>query len=376
LRATLVAPHGAILARSAPLAASDPAPRWFYQILVHEPGIVRIGVPTSSGQSGVIMLETDSRNEIAEAWSDATLTFTILALFCGSSALLVYWIVGRALKPLNMLVQGFQRVGRGDYAPQAPAGGPTELAQLSSGFNQMVDRLGRMSQRKDQLEEQLVEAQEEERAEIARDLHDEIGPLLFAVSVDLAAFQEHEGLRSDPQLRTRLAATTEAIARMRQHVKAILGRLKPPTVADLGLRHSVERLIAFWSTRYPQVSFQVDIAEEDIGADVAVQLYRIIQESVNNALRHGRATLVGLKVLWESDSSLLLEVSDNGVGLQAGNLQGGFGLSGMRERVATLGGELAVAAGPDGCGVTVRARLPLVVDEFAAWRAQGGGLPV
>jgi two-component system, NarL family, sensor histidine kinase UhpB len=97
--ARLLAPHGAVLARSTPLPSTEPPPEWFYRMLVHDPKVSRIRVPMSSGRLGVILLETDSRNEIAEAWSDATLTFSILALFCCSSALLVYWIVAHALKP-------------------------------------------------------------------------------------------------------------------------------------------------------------------------------------------------------------------------------------------------------------------------------------
>ena len=112
----------------------------------------------------------------------------------------MYWIVGRALKPLNEIIAALRRVGDGDYAEQAPARGPSEFMQLSNGFNQMVTRLARMSGRKDRLEEQLVEVQEEERAELASDLHDEIGPLLFAVNVDLMAFQAHSAIATDPGL--------------------------------------------------------------------------------------------------------------------------------------------------------------------------------
>jgi len=373
LRATLIAPHGAVLARSTPLPSDDPAPAWFYAMLAHAPGVSRIPVSMSSGRSGMILLETDSRNEIGEAWSDATLTFVILALFCGLSALLVYWIVGRALTPLNAVVMAFQRVGQGDYAPQAPHGGPSELVQLSEGFNQMVTRLARMSQRKEQLEEQLVEVQEEERAELARDLHDEIGPLLFAVNVDLAALQEHDVIRADSQLRARLTATGEAVLRMQQHVRSILGRLRPPTVADLGLRNSVERLIAFWRTRYPTIAFEADILDDELSADLGSRIYRIVQESVSNALRHGHPARIELKVFWESATSLLVEIRDDGLGLQPNGRQGGLGLTGMRERVASVGGEFAVSAGHDGHGVTIQARFPLAPEQAPFEKILSGG---
>ena len=363
LRATLLAPDGTVSARSTPLPSSDPAPGWFFGMLAHDPAVSRVPGPMSSGRSGVILLETDSRNEIAEAWSDAILTFGILTLFCCSSALLVYWVLGRALRPLSAVVLAFQRVGEGDYTPQAPAGGPRELVQVCNGFNQMVTRLAQMSQRKNQLEEQLVEAQEEERAELARDLHDEIGPLLFAVNVDLAALQEHPAIRCDPPLCSRLTAMGEVVVRMQQHVRSILGRLRPPTVADLGLRHSIETLIAFWHSRYPAVSFHIELADEDFAADLATRIYRVVQESINNSLRHGRPSRIDLSVSPETANSLLVEVRDDGVGLQPNVSRGGLGLTGMRERVMALGGELAVSAGPGGRGVIVRARLPYAAQD-------------
>lgn len=364
LRVLLLAPHGAVLAQSMPMPPEDPAPDWFYRMLVRAPGVGRVTVPLSSSRSGTIVIQTDSHNEIGEAWSDATLTFTILGLFCSLNALLVSWILGRALQPLNKIIAAFRRVGGGDYAAQAPEMGPREFMQLSRGFNQMVTRLALMSRRKDMLEEQLVEVQEEERAELACDLHDEVGPLLFAVSVDLVALQGHAAIAADSQLRTRLAATGEAVSRMQQHVRSILGRLRPPTVADLGLRHSVERLTAFWSTRYPSVAFRVDISEEDLSSEVGSQIYRIVQESISNALRHGRPSCIELRVQREDDAWFSVEICDDGVGLQSDGIHGGLGLTGMRERVSARGGELEVTTGAGGRGVRVRARLPVALEEI------------
>lgn len=359
LRAMLLSPQGEVLARSLPLSASNPAPAWFYRMLAGSPGVRRISVPMGGGSVGSLELQTDAHNEIAEAWSDATLTFMILVLFCSLNSLSVYWIVGRALSPLDALIAAFHRVGRGDYEVQAPERGPLELVQLSRHFNQMVGQLADMSQRKERLEEQLVEVQEEERAELARDLHDEIGPLLFAVAVDLVALQSHEALRADPRLQERLAATGEAVSRMQQQVRATLGRLRPAIGIDLGLQHSFERLTAFWSLRYPAVSFEVDLDEEPVSREVASQVYRIVQESVSNALRHGHPSRIALRVRREGTELLRVEISDDGKGLHAG-LRSGQGLTGMRERVQALGGTLEIcAADSQGRGVRVQACLPV-----------------
>jgi two-component system, NarL family, sensor histidine kinase UhpB len=357
LRAAMLSADGSVLIQSTPLPSTEPAPGWFYKLLARRPAVRRIVVPGRAPYAA-ILLETDAHNEIGEAWSDAILTLTVLALFCSLSALLSYWMTGRMLRSLNAISLSFRRVGAGDYATHVAEWGPHELQELSVGFNEMVARLADMSRRKDRLEEQLVEVQEEERSELARDLHDEVGPLLFAVSVDLTALQQHEAIRSDAAINGRLSATHDAVSRMQQHVKAILGRLRSPTVADLGLARSVETLASFWRTRYPLVTFDIEIAEEGFDVDVSASMYRIIQESVSNALRHGHPKSIELRVVRE-DTSMLVEVRDDGVGLPPDRDNQGLGLTGMRERVSSLNGELEVASGPGGRGVRVTARLPI-----------------
>jgi two-component system, NarL family, sensor histidine kinase UhpB len=360
LRAMLIAPDGSLVAHSTPSAPSDPAPGWFYSLFVRAPHIARINLAAPFNRYGTIVLETDSHNEISEVWSDVVLTLAVLSMFCLLSAALVFWTTGRALRPLGEITSAFARIGDGDYALRLPELGPRELAQLRRGFNRMVERLGDMERRKLLLEEQLVGVQEEERSELARDLHDEIGPLLFAVSVDLAALQEWETLRTDRQAQGRLEAALDAVASMQQRVKAILGHLRPPTIADLGLSHSIQRLVAFWETRYPRVSFEVSVPEDSLSADIGVRVYRVVQESISNALRHGSPGRIDVNVVREDGETLLVQVSDDGRGFshdpQAGS---GMGLRGMRERVTALGGELSVSAGEGGRGVTVSARLPM-----------------
>ena len=150
---------------------------------------------------------------------------------------------------------------------------------------------------------------------------------------------------------------------MQQHVKSILGRLRPPTVADLGLLPCIERLTAFWSTRYPSVAFHVDILDENLSSEWGSQIYRIVQESISNALRHGRPSRIEVRVSRAEEAWILVEVSDDGVGLQSEGAHGGLGLTGMRERVSARGGALEVSPGPGGRGVRVRARLPALFIE-------------
>lgn len=360
LRATLLGPSGAVLARSRPLPPADAPPSWFYHLLAYPPQTRLLALP--GPLAGSILLQTDSHNEISEVWSTAVLMLGTLVLVCSLNAVLAYWITGRALRPLAEIVSACARIGLGDYALEIPESGARELAQLCAGFNRMAGQLAQLAARQHRLEEQLVQVQEEERAELARDLHDEVGPLLFAASVDLAALKQEQIICSHATLSARLEATRDAVNRMQQHVRSILGRLRPPTVADLGLSCSIERLAAFWRTRYPGVTFHLDVAEESVSTEMGTRIYRIVQESISNAVRHGQPQRIEVSVHREGSHCIRVQVRDDGVGLQAGKGTG-LGLTGMRERVAALGGKLEVSSGNEGRGVVVCAHLPVTCAE-------------
>jgi two-component system sensor histidine kinase UhpB len=355
VQASLVGLDNRVLSRSTPLAPSDPAPQWFYRLLSTRPVSSVIGLPPPFSRFGAILLETDSRNEISEVWGDVVVTLAILAGFCGLNAVLVFWVTGRALRPLDAVSAAFNGLGAGNYGLRVQERGPRELAELCRGFNRMAERLADIEARKHRLEHQLEAVQEEERSELARDLHDEIGPLLFAVSVDLSVVQQDDAIRNTP-MASRIESIRDSMARLYKDVKAILGRLRPATVIDLGPAQAIDGLVSFWQTRYPAVVFDVHAPTEGFGAEIDDAVYHLILESLSNALRHGRPTRIEVQVVLEGDQ-VSTRIADNGVGLESGAHAPGFGLIGMQERVESLGGVVSIKNSPSG-GVVVAARLP------------------
>jgi len=186
--------------------------------------------------------------------------------------------------------------------------------------------------------------------------------LLFAVSVDLASIRQQTELPLNPTIVSRLDAIRDAVNQMQRHVKSILGRLRPPTLLDLGPAQAIDNLIVFWRARYPAVAFDVDMPPSSFGPAIDEQIYRIIQESLNNALRHGGAQHIAIAVRLNADGVITVDVCDDGVGFQTAN-GAGFGLLGMQERVQSLGGTLSARNRHDRSGVIVSARLPYAVDE-------------
>jgi len=155
-----------------------------------------------------------------------------------------------------------------------------------------------------------------------------------------------------------MGAIQQSVAHMQRLVRDILGRLRPTELIDLGLAAAIGELADFWRERHPAIVFDVKVAEDETLAltEAAREtLYRVVQESLANAVRHGRPARIEVVVGRDDGGEVFARVADNGV--STGKPEGGgFGLIGMRERVAAAKGTLAIERG---AGWTVTARLPL-----------------
>jgi two-component system, NarL family, sensor histidine kinase UhpB len=358
LRASLMAPSGIAVATSKLLIPRNHAPEWFQRIVAAPALTERIELPGRFAALGTILLETDSHNEGVEAWNDAILSLTLLAAFSSLVLGLVYGTLGRALRPLDQMAVGFARIGRGDYRARMADSGPAELAEVCRGFNQMASRLADMQRRNRRLGAQLTVVQEEERAELARNLHDDIAPLLFAVSADVASIQKDEAARSSTKIRSRLETIRETIVQMQQQVRGILGLLRPHVVTELGLVHAIDNLVGFWQKRDPSIDLETHLGSNSFGDRLDETVYRVVQEALSNAMRHGHPTRIKIAAKREADGHVAVEVADDGGGLRDFADDAGFGLVGMHERVKAVGGTLTVKNRADGRGVIVSARLP------------------
>jgi len=357
LRASVLDKSGAAIAASTPQSPEEPVPDWFYRLLAGEPLRVHLRYP-AVGEGHTILLETDAANELSEVWSDIKLALQVLSLFCALVLALVYWTLARGLRPLNDLTAAFSRIGEGDYGVRLVEQGSAELARVAAGFNRMAGRLAKMEVQNRRLHEQLAVVQEEERSELARDLHDDVGPLLFAVDADASTLQSMLRKGSKTEIAARIASMREAIGRTQKQVREILGRLRSPMVDDLGLSPAIENLVQFWRQRRPEVRFSVVTPPEGLGATLDRAIYRIVQESVSNALRHGRPSSIEILVLNDPGGAVLVRVTDDGGGLRQSREATGYGVIGMRERVTALGGRLEVDNASGGSGVVVSAELP------------------
>jgi len=209
-----------------------------------------------------------------------------------------------------------------------------------------------------ELSARVLEAREEEKAHIARELHDELGQLLTALKMDLGWVRER--LPAGVEMASRVNEMGVLLDRTVSATRRISADLRPLMLDDLGLADAAAWLVDDFAKR-SGVTCKVDIAEElpDLSKAVATAVYRAVQESLTNIARHAGARSAWV-VLAVEDDALYVEVEDDGRGIAPEDLAKArsVGLKGMRERIAFLGGTLEIARAPRG-GTRLRLRVPL-----------------
>lgn len=363
VRATLLDAKDQPVATSTLFVPTQAVPGWFRRLIATDPGAIHLPIPPGrDGGSAVIVLRADPVNEVGEVWAESRDAVLVLAGFALLSALLICTAVGRALRPLEDLSTSFERIGKGDYHGRMPEHGPPELARLANGFNLMSRRLAVVAAQNRRLNERLLKLQAEERADLARDLHDEIGPLLFAVNMTAATIERLAGTDRNVDIPVHARSIHETVGRIQRRVRAILGRLRP--LQNIELKTAIDRVVTFWGSRRPDVAFTVMVTVQDdrIDDDMRETIYRVIQEGISNAIRHGAPTRVQVTIAHDGDEAIRVEVADDGVGMPAdGKLEREptqFGLKGMRERIMAMAGSLSIQRGHDGSGLALVVRLP------------------
>ena len=230
-----------------------------------------------------------------------------------------------------------------------------------SGLQRQIERQ-RMAEKQtredlERLSARLVDAQEQERRHLARELHDAVGQALTAVKMDIGI-----ALRSgDPaRVRNALAEASELTESTLRSVRDLSRLLHPSVLDDFGLPATLAAFLRDFSRRTGIKSNLVETIEERLPAEIEAGAYRIVQEALNNVSRHSSASscTVSLNI---GDGALHLVIDDNGRGLDNPadqSMRRGLGLIGMRERAQVLGGSLRIESPPGG-GVRLSVTLPL-----------------
>ncbi|MGE5623343.1 MAG: ATP-binding protein, partial [Bacillota bacterium] len=203
---------------------------------------------------------------------------------------------------------------------------------------------------------------EDERRRIAREIHDELGQTLLALRIDVSMLEARTG-KSHPRLNEKVRSALQYIDATVKTIRTIINNLRP-AVLDLGLTAAIEWQVSEFRRR-SGITCELVLGEEEFAVDDAraTTLFRILQESLTNVIRHAKATHVLIE-LHKKDGQLVMRIADNGVGMypEARKNSNSFGLVGVEERVHALNGKFHIASTP-GQGTVLTIHIPLVAEN-------------
>jgi len=325
----------------------------FYRALF-APGREAVRAVTFRGkQLGDALVWVDPAVQTAEAWHEAGRLMIALAIALPLLCALVYAALARALRPTRLIRSGLARIAANDLTARLPPFDLAELSAIRDSFNHLAESLETALAERSELTRRLIAVQDEERRHLARELHDEFGQSLAAVRA-LAASARQTAVQDCPALLPECDGIARTATAMMETLRGALFRLRPPDVEELGLVASLEGLVAGWNGRSrgeTRFAIRFDGACDMLPPAISANLYRIVQEALTNAAKHAGATRVTLRVTQRA-SEIELTVDDDGRSNDAA-AKSGMGLLGMRERVASLRGELIFESRPGGAALRV-----------------------
>jgi two-component system sensor histidine kinase UhpB len=279
----------------------------------------------------------------------------VLGFAVALTVLVNVFLLQRRFRPLERLVDEMERadLSRPGANPPKPGGfgGPEEVKRLHLAFRRMLERLETERRR---AASAALTAQEEERARIARDLHDEVNQSLTGLLLRLEAVRAH----APHDLAQELSETKLLANQAMEELLALARQLRPTALDDLGLKAALAGNVDELGTSSGvRASFEAEGDFSDLPADAQLVLYRVAQEALTNAAQHAEAENVLVR-LSRDNGHAELTISDDGHGFTFDQASRGLGLGGMRERALLVGGDLRIESRPD-VGTRVRLRVPI-----------------
>jgi two-component system sensor histidine kinase UhpB len=360
---------GGVVYRSPPSTykAGRDAPAWYAALVAPAPIRQEFHLPF-----GDLVIEANATRAVLDGWDDAVRLFEFGIVIVLLGNLIVFWLIGRTTRPFRLIADGLQKMQAGAYDTRLPDFVTSEASAIARAFNQMAQSIqDNVGARREALEANIRLEQsrelaltiqnrvEEERRQIARELHDETGQSVTAIRSLALSLVQRLG-DADPQAHDSAQLIADTAAQLYAAMHDLIPRLRPLALDNLGLAEALEEQVSEWRRQHPDVEFALALGAlpENLGESYALAAFRIVQEAATNALRHARGKHIWIDARADA-GTLMLEIRDDGAGMPAEwQKPGHFGVRGMRERARTLGGEVRVE-NLSGRGVRVAATLPL-----------------
>jgi two-component system sensor histidine kinase UhpB len=340
-----------------PRDADSAPPEWFKKAVTTDYPSASYDIHLMGGNTKKVIIRADPIDEIAEAWSESLGFFWSIVLMMTVIFVAINIVFQSMLRSVHAILSGLRRVESGQYDEQLPRFNISEFDAIASEVNHLSAALKTARENNQALARHTMQIQENERQHMSRELHDEMGQSLTAVKAMAVASKQ-----TNANVRDIADSIIDICNHLSVVVRSMMRTLHPLSLTDLGLVATLTDLVNEWGRRHPSlhVTLDYDEAIDKLDAEVAIHIYRIVQESLTNVVRHAKASQAAVTIELsgtEPNKKVVVNVTDDGVG---GATEGeGFGILAMRERVESMGGQFSFTS-LSGQGVSIRAWMPFI----------------
>jgi two-component system sensor histidine kinase UhpB len=328
---------------SSNLSTLDLAPKWFISIMEDFSTALpekKININIRGKKFGYILINPEPMYEYSEIWQQIQNGFWVILLFFGFVNIMIFIVFYHTLKPINSIIDGFQKLEDENYKAKINKINILELDVIGQNFNKMVKKLKESNDKIHKLSQDLINVQEQEKKELARNLHDELGQSLTAIQAEAASIKKNKKEESRIQA---LDSIIKISKNMMFSTRELIKKLSLGILEEMGFEIAITDLINDWSKRYPKVSINYSYDKNLDGlipSKFEGRIYRIIQEALTNITKHSNPKNITINFQFKKNKNLIeITILNDGIKAKI-NKQKGFGLLGMMERVNQMNGTI------------------------------------
>ena len=337
-------------------AQTDLPPDWFVHWVGREYPQVKYPMTTADHQVFTLMIQANPLDEITEIWQETLGLFIMIFSLIVLIFIAIHLVFNKTLQAIDTIVDTLKVIETGEYCQKLPVFATQEYDSIARAINHMTDVLEITRRKNHSLAQHSLQIQEEERRRLARELHDELGQSLTAIKMMVVTAERSP--ENAPQINHSIR---EICDHLTQVVRSMMQQLHPLLLSELGLKAALDDLISRWHEHNPELTITLDCDDrvDQLDDTLNIQLFRVIQECLTNINRHAQARQVKITLKIDAiQPKLELYVNDDGRGCHPDQLRSGFGVSGIRERIASLDGQFSIDT-QLGKGLTLQAQIPL-----------------
>ena len=340
------------------------SPQSTYQTDVHPPEwFVKIVEPKQESvqrrvRFGTLVITSSAAGSIRQTWRGVEQLMWIGLGFFLILNIMVYALLSHSLRPVGSILSAINRMEQGDLKVRLEPFKLPEFETIGHSLNRMAESLEaeRQLEENRQLTALIQTHIEDERRSLARELHDELGQYVTAIKT-FAVGIANKTVEKMPDVSSNAQTIVAAANHIYDGMHNIIRHLRPGALDNLGLSETLKDAINHLQKQHPEVEFKLNLSGEldALGENLNINFYRIVQESLNNAVKHAKASIIQVSLKQDISGNVNLIIQDNGVGMEVDKVDQTqhFGLLGMRERTQAFRGQFDIQSSSKGTKISI-----------------------